>query len=609
MNTIKKIAASHYFLLALLIIAGFAAYTFNLSNPLFWDDEDWIISNSFVHKISWENLKFIFSHDTLAGIGLRSNYFRPFLFLTFAFNYVLGGIKPLGYHLANNGLHIANGVLIFLVLFGILKKKLPAFLAALLFLIHPLQTEAVAYVSGRGDPLSVFFMLLALWFFARFKDKNIVLGYALSSVSVILGILSRETAFLFPLYFLIFSAAFFQKEKFAAALKKSIIRAWPFWTISLVYGILRLTILNFQNTLNFYREANFYTEHLSYRIFTFFHALTAYFRLIFVPAGLHMERDIVVNTSVLQWPVWLGVAIVGFIIWGGLVFYKKEKTQNQGQNWKLETENWKLPKISSFRLWFFAWGIFFVNLAPTSGIFPINALIYEHWLYFSLFGFFTLVAFYLDKLLHLLQTKRVLLFAAWFLLLSGYLVFFGFQTVRRNIIWGRTEEFYKNILRHEPQNVRALNNLAMYYSNQGKTKEAEELYWLAVDANNSVPAPYYNLGNILRDRGDVAGALELYKKAVERDPYFVYGYMNMASIYADQGKLVEATKMLEKVKTLKPYESRVYYNLSLIYLARGDRKSALDNLLMAEKLSESDPEANSAVKALLKQLERTDIKK
>jgi len=121
MNTIKKIAASHYFLLALLIIAGFAAYTFNLSNPLFWDDEDWIISNSFVHKISWENLKFIFSHDTLAGIGLRSNYFRPFLFLTFAFNYVLGGIKPLGYHLANNGLHIANGVLIFLVLLTKLK--------------------------------------------------------------------------------------------------------------------------------------------------------------------------------------------------------------------------------------------------------------------------------------------------------------------------------------------------------------------------------------------------------------------------------------------------------------------------------------------------------
>ncbi|MEK7154179.1 MAG: tetratricopeptide repeat protein [Patescibacteria group bacterium] len=578
----------------LLVIVGFSIYAPNLNNRLFWDDNDWIINNPYVHSFSWDNIKFLFSHDTLAGIGLRSNYFRPFLFLTFAFNYMIDGIKPMAYHLTSNIIHVLNAVLIFLIVEKFIRKKRVALLASLLFLIHPLQTEAVAYVSGRGDPLSVFFMLLALWIFTVFRDKNLFLGYSLSSVSMILGILSRETAFLFPIYFIIFSVAFLQKDRFLPALKKSIIQAWPYWVISFTYGILRLTVLNFQNTLNFYQQSNFYTEHLSYRIYTFFHSLVVYFKLIFIPAGLHMERDIVVNSAMWQWPVWLGILIILGLIF--LLFYLYRKGSN--------SLNAKPYTLNPFSVWFFAWGFFFVNLAPTSGIFPINALIYEHWLYFSLFGFFVLAAFYIDKLVDHLKLNSRVLFAAFYLFFAGYLIFLSVQSVRRNIIWGKTEEFYKNILQYESQNVRALNNLAMYYSEQGKIKEAEDLYWRAVDANNNVPAPYYNLGNILRDRGDIAGALELYKKSIEHDHNFVYGYMNIAVIYADQGNLAGAIEMLEKVKELKPNDARVYYNLGLLYLAEKNNDLALKNLLMADKLAENDPEVKAIVDDLMGRLEK-----
>ncbi|KKS25805.1 MAG: hypothetical protein A2606_02740 [Candidatus Yanofskybacteria bacterium RIFOXYD1_FULL_42_10] len=568
-----------------LIIVGFSIYAPNLNNRLFWDDDNWIVNNPFVHSWSWNNIKFLFSNDSLSGIGLHSNYFRPFLFLTFTADYSVSGTKPLIYHLVSNIIHIFNAVLIFLIIGKFIGKKQIALTASLLFLIHPLQTEAIAYVSGRGDPLSVFFMLLALWIFSAFRDKNLFLGYLLSSVSLIFGILSRETAFLFPLYFIIFSTVFLQKDKFLPALKKSVIAAWPFLALSFVYGILRLTVWNFQNTLNFYQQSNFYTEHLSYRIYTFFHALVVYIKLIFVPLGLHMERDIVVNTAIWQWPVWLGIAITGFIVYVGFWFYKREQ-------------------ITNFRIWFFAWGVFFVNLGPTSGIFPINALIYEHWLYFSLFGFFVLAAFYIDKLIERLAVHSKILIAVFGLLFVGYLVFLSVQSVRRNIIWGKTEEFYGNILQYEPKNVRALNNLAMYYSERGKNKEAEDLYWRAVDANNNVPAPYYNLGNILRDRGDIAGALELYKKAIEHDSSFVFGYMNIAAIYAGQGNLTGAIEMLEKVKELKPYDASVYYNLSLLYLAQKNNDLAIKNLVAADKLAERDSEVKAAVDVLMNQLNK-----
>ena len=92
-------------ILILIVVGGFI-HSFNLNNQLFWDDDDWIVNNSVVHSVSWDNVKFWFTHDVLAGVGLSSNYYRPFLFFTFALNYILSGVKPLAYHLISNFIHI-----------------------------------------------------------------------------------------------------------------------------------------------------------------------------------------------------------------------------------------------------------------------------------------------------------------------------------------------------------------------------------------------------------------------------------------------------------------------------------------------------------------------
>src|SRR3989338_6008883 len=153
-------------IITLIVVAGFI-YSFNLNDPLFWDDDDWIVNNSFVHDVTWSNIKFWFTENTLAGVGLKSNYYRPFLFLTFAANYMVAGVKPLVYHLTSNFIHIFNGILVFWLIREVFKRRLLAFLVSILFLIHPLQTEAITYISGRGDALVAMFMLLALLVFAK----------------------------------------------------------------------------------------------------------------------------------------------------------------------------------------------------------------------------------------------------------------------------------------------------------------------------------------------------------------------------------------------------------------------------------------------------------
>ena len=589
-------------LITALIVVGFFVYFFNLSNPLFWDDEDWIIRNNFVHTISWDNIKFWLTHNTLAGVGLKSNYYRPFLFFTFALNYVISGIKPLGYHLLSNFIHIANGLLVFLLLkrldFGISNPikvqprrflrlnlgTLTAFLTALIFTIHPLQTEAITYISGRGDALVTLFMLLALWFFAK---SNLWL----SVISLALALLSRETAIIFPFLALAFYVSFISQKRFIASVKDGFIKTWPHFAMVLVYGILRLTVLNFQNTLNFYATPNIYSENLYVRMLTFLSILWEYLKLLFVPIGLHMERSAIVYTSLFQWPVWLiFLGLVGLL---GLLshLYKRQPT--------------------TFQVLFFGVALFFISLGPVSGITPINALIYEHWLYLPMVGFGLIFSFCLVKLFDYLLRSDLKTFQGrtlglWLLIVGfiAYLSFFSYQSIQRNILWGNQLDFYLDILKYEPDSSRINNNVGNVYYNKKDLENAEKYYGIAASQEDIFAEPHFNLGTILQSRGDIYGAIKLYEKAIEINPNFYYSYQNLAVIYAQQGNLTKAVENIEKLKLLIPNNPRVYYNSALVYVVLNNKDQALKDLGEGLKYGELDLQTGELIRRLIEELEK-----
>ncbi len=642
----------------ILIVAGGFFYSFNLHNGLFWDDDDWIINNNFVHTISWDNIKFWLTHNTLAGVGLKSNYYRPFLFFTFAFNYMVAGVKPLIYHLTSNAIHIFNAVLVFWLIRRIFSSRfdlggsshlevqpqksprlnlgtLIAFVTALIFLIHPLQTEAVTYISGRGDALTAMFMLLALILFYKMnrkvvqrpigngfgtslqdgpvkQDRPVILYKIFSVVFLTLGLLSRETAIIFPFLALLFYVAFLsnQGRTFLTVLKQGLIKTWSYFAIVAIYGILRLTVLNFQNTLNFYATPNSYSENLLYRLLTFMHVLVDYFRLLFVPVGLHMERSMTVHTSLFQWPVWLGVLIIISIIAIGVWLYRRNKFVTSD-----------VQRTSDVTVWLFGWGWFFVALAPVSGITPINAVIYEHWLYLPMVGFWFIVAYYLSKLFNKIidqrrsgdtfvsavEQKYVHRSLSRSLLIIGlvvYLSFFGYQAIKRNILWGKPAEFYQDILKYEPESVRINNNLGNLYFNHGNVEKAEEYYRQAIEAKDVFPQPHFNIGSILQSRGDIFGAIQEFEKAIALDPNFYYPYQNLAVIYAQQGKLAKARENIEILKSLLPTNPRVFYNSALVYIALNDKKQAIEDLQTGLKHTDLDPETGRLIEALILQLQK-----
>lgn len=459
-----------------------------------------------------------------------------------------------------------------------------AFLTALIFTVHPLNTEAVTYIAGRGDSLVVLFMLLALVLFIKTKDSPSKLWiYKLSSlVSMTIGILSRETGIIFPFLLMIFYIAFLSVDKFWISVKKAFKEAWLYFGVVVIYGILRLTVLNFQNTLNFYTAPNLYSENLWYRMLTFMHVLVDYFRLLFVPVGLHMERSMTVHTSLFQWPVWLGVLIIIGILGMLCRLYKK--------------------RHPDFRIWLFGWGWFFIGLAPVSGITPINAVIYEHWLYLPMIGFWFIAAVYLARLFDYLKKTRKPLFVICILLFGAYISFYAVQSIKRNILWGKPIEFFEDILKYEPDSARVSNNLGNLHFNKGDMVKAEEHYRKSAEAGDIFAQPHFNIGGILQSKGDAFGAIKEYEKAIEIDPSFHYSYQNLVVIYANQGDLIKATEYVEILKRLRPNDPRVYYNAALIYLARNDRNSAIENLNQGAVVVGRDSEAEQLIQDLLKQL-------
>ena len=437
----------------------------------------------------------------------------------------------------------------------------------------------------------------------------------MSLILLVLALLSRETAIIFPFLFMVFYIAFLGGGKLTTSnvrwtfdVKEAFKKALPYFGIVFVYGILRLTTLNFDNTLNFYSQSNPYTESLLVRMYTFLNVLWTYAGLMILPLGQHMERSVTIYTYFWNLPVVSSFAIVIGVLWLLRYLYKKENSKSEARNPKQilnsksqiqNISNFEF-RVSSFRIWLFAVGWFFVNLSMTSGVTPINAQLYEHWLYLALLGPVVLSVYYLN-LLTQKYSKAVKI--AVILLLVAFVSFFSILSVKRNIIWGDPIRFFEDILKYEPDGARINNNLGNLYYNKGNQEKAEGYYWKAVSIEDNFPQPHFNLGSILQERGDIRGAIVEFEKALEIDPNFPYAYQNLSVIYAGQGDLVNATKVLEKLKIITPYNPRIYYNLALVYLERKDNESAYQNLQEGLKYGQFDPETGILMEELIQRLQ------
>jgi hypothetical protein len=533
-----KLAAKNikWFVLLILVLTGFFCYANSFSNQLFWDDHDGIVNNVYIKD--WSYFPQYFSENLIAGAGQVSNYWRPLVLISFAVDYHFGQLSPVIYHLSNLFWHILAAWLVYLLFYFLSKKNHLAFIPAFLFLIHPLQTEAVTYVSGRADPMAAVFVLASLISYVLYRQKKINFFLITSLASFLFSLLTKEQSIMLPAFiFLIEFFFFFDKKKW----QKSVKIFLPFVLVAISYFLLRVFFLNFNDLLSGVNYSGAYDSSLKTRLLTFTYVFLKYLQLLFIPLDLHMAYEVKPITSFFSW------SVGGFIlVISGLFFVIKKY--------------WQQDKLLVFAL---CW--FLVMLLPRTNIISINRPLYEHWLYLPMAGFWLAIILLIEKIK---INKKILI-----IIFSVISVLFISLTIKRNFDWRDPITFYEKNLKHTPNSYIQHNNLGMAYADVGRIEEAVKEYQTAISLADIYPQVHYNLANALVYLNKIEEAKSEYYKAINISPTFSLPYLNLIRIAVVKKDPNDLEQVLLKIKanfTEEYYLQQAFYG----YYYLGDKDKA-----------------------------------
>jgi tetratricopeptide (TPR) repeat protein len=545
--------------LLIFLIIGLALYVNSFNNQLFWDDDDVIVNNVYTQDLT--QLPKYFSENLISGAGQVSNYYRPLLLISFAIDYQIWGLNPIGYHLSNTFFHILSAFLGFILLYRLTNKRfLISFLPALIFLIHPLQTEAVTYVAGRADPLSTVFSLGVLILYTYFRETKKKLHIYLSLLLFILALLTKEQVIFLPALVLLIELIFYFSKK---NIKSSLMKLIPYFSISIVYFILRITVLNFNQLLTGSTYNALYDGNLWVRLYTFCLVIWNYFKLLFIPHNLHMAPELNIVTKFFSWPV---ITLLIFLLLLSYIAYKLY-----------------------YKNKYFAFGLlwFFIILAPRTNIISINRPMYEHWLYLPMIGFylalFSLVFYALNRIKKE-RLKQYILYS-FLIVVFIYLSYLSYLTIERNNIWQDPITFYKYNLTYTPNSFIQHNNLGMALAESGEYQEAIKHYQRALEINSDYPQVYSNYANSLLALNKLEEAKINYLKAIDKSPRFSIPYQKLLFIYMRQNDTDKINELLNRFKENFTYLNYLNFKLSY-YLQINQYEEALN---IAQELNTLEP--------------------
>ena len=487
----------------ILALIGFVVHLPSLQGQLVWDDSFLVRDNPFI-----KSPLFIFeAFRHYLFLDFYSAHYRPVQNLSFIADYFVWNGNLYGFHLTNLLLHIASGLLLYLLLgklFSSLRGveadngnssawSLGAFFVALLWIVHPVHSAAVDYISGRADSLAFFFACAGWLLFIRAR-KSILLAartalYSFAALSGLLALCSREIAFVWILLFLLHLTFF----------EKGLSRRAFFITVLCNIGLLGIYagLRTLPEVLVSTTPSQGWPA--SMRAVLMLRSLGDYARLMVFPVNLHMERSVLAPENYLSHDQWrhsagveylsiLGLAFLGALIYGAFRAGPSRGLRIFGASW------------------------FLLGYLPISNLIELNATVAEHWLYLPSVGF---LIFAIGCVLDLpVRYRGVLAGCA-----CSAVVALGVSSTIRSSDWLTDEIFYRRTLAAGGRSSRVLANLGQACANRGEYAKAEAILRNVLRLSADYPIARRNLAEVLLREGHKKEAEELLAsttKAAER---------------------------------------------------------------------------------------------
>lgn len=515
-----------WFVFAIFAALTFLIYALSLENQFLAGDEETIILKN-VFLTDWKYFFNFFTENYKAGAGENSNYYRPVQMILSFLLVQTTGYDPLPFHIVSLLFHAGCAFFLYRLLREFVMTKISAlvlFMGALLWLTHPTHNEEMAVASGVASSTHLFFMLLGMFSFLKFTKSGSKCYFILAMFANVCAVLSKESAIVFPGLLLGVHLVYMNLHKTEKKpAQKVVLWHLPFWVITLGYVALRLTLLNFDNTMNFYKTKNPFTESFLVRLFTFSTVILQQIKIFFLPTDLHNEREWPVHLALTP-HVMLGLATLILLIVAFFYFWKRS------------------PFISLAIGWFLG------AYVPMSNLFArINAIIWDHWLYTPSVGIVILLLYMSSK------CKR----AAALVLLGVPTLVFGSMTFVRGPIWYDTESISRYILQHEPESVKTMTNLAIAVAEKGRNDEAIEWYKKGIALNDVWPQAHHNLAVQYAKVRNFADAKVELRKAIEMQADFYYSMNLLGGILYEEGNKKEAFEWYRRSLKVYPHQETI----------------------------------------------------
>ena len=553
-----------------IVLAGVAAYYNTFSVPFVFDDMPSVVDNASIRHL-WP-LGPVLSPPT-NGAGVTA---RPIVNLSLAFNYAIGGLDVRGYHVFNLVVHALNGLL----LFGLMRRTfLSAALrdrfgrdatwlalgVALLWTVHPLQTETVTCVVQRTESLVAFFYLLTLLAFVRATEAPAAHWWAALSVGAcLLGMATKEVMVTAPVIVLLYDRTFVAGTFRDAWTRHRRIYLGLAATWLLLGGLLASVGGSRAGSAGFGLGVGAWNYAL-----TQCYAISLYLKLAFWPNPLVVDYGMVVARSPAQ--VWPQAVLLIALLVATIVALRRR------------------PVLGFVGAWFF------VILAPSSSFVPlITQTIAEHRMYLPLAAVIALIV----AALHAWAGRLSLIVCA--VLAIGL----GATTVRRNFDYRSAIAIWTDTVEKRPANPRAHYSLGRLLIEAGRVDEGVRHDEEAVRLQPNYAEAINNVGVAMFGLGRVADAIGHYERAVHLRPDLVEPHANLANALREAGRLPEAIAQGEIAIKLKPDAAEAHYNLGRALHEAGRAADAKPRYQEALRLNPSLAEAHSGLADALADLGR-----
>lgn len=574
----------------LLLVVVMLAFLPALSGGFVWDDDDHLTQNPYV--AAPDGLRDIWS-------SLRASRYYPLTLTTFWGFRQLFGLNPLPYHLLNVVVHALNALLFWQVLRRLDVRG--AWAAALLWAVHPVMVESVAWVTELKNTQSTFFLLVSLWCWLDFEKAKGVPAKPIGGATVPVVVVDDEPN---PQAGRLRHRG---QKNFAAASKLRSRYGWAVIAFAAALAskpaVVMLPVVLL--VLVWWRRGRWQWADV-WRTVPFF-ALSAGMALLTI---LEQHRT-VVSAGTTEWQLNLAdrCLVAGRAVWfyAGKLFWPVNLTFVYPR-W--ETLSWwpvlaTVVVVAALWWWrrtaFFGVACFVVLLTPVLGFFNVYYFRYsfvaDHFNYLPSMALLALVPAAVMSVVRDGRGQRVLLAAG--------AVGLGALTWQQTKIYREIRTLWEDTLAKNPACWMAHNNLGTELGRQGRHKEVVAHYRAALQVKADYPDPHNNLGNELDRQGQTEAAMAEYFTAVKIQPTYSSARYNLALALMKLGRTDEAIREYQCVIEIHPHHADAHFNLGMVYVRRGEFAAAIPHFTVALQ-SSRDPAAAHNLALALRKLGRTN---